>query len=296
MPPFAQIGTLSGAALPASLRFASKNKALVLGGAIVLAIALCAIFAPLIAPHSPYSQSLLNRLIPPVFMDGGGWKHPLGTDHLGRDYLSRLIYGTRISMIVGFATVALSGILGIGLGLAAGYYGGRVDLAVNFLLSVRLSMPIMLVVLALVGLVGNSLPLVIAVMAGFLWDRFIVVARSLTLQMRAREFVAAARAAGCSDLRIMVREILPNLAGPLIVVATLEVAHAILLEAALSFLGLGVQPPAASWGLMIAEAKTFVFFDAWLVNIPGAAIFVLVLGLNLLGDGVRRLVAPGTRN
>jgi peptide/nickel transport system permease protein len=281
--------------LPRGVRLMLKHKGLLIGAVITLIVVLCAIFAPLLAPYSPYTQSLMDRLVPPVFMEGGSWAHPLGTDHLGRDYLSRLIYGTRISLIVGFGTVALSSVIGVGLGLAAGYFGGRVDLVVTFLLTVRLSMPIMLVVLALVGLVGNSLPLVIAVMAGFLWDRFIVVTRSLTMQMRAREFVAAAKSAGCSDLWIMFREILPNLAGPLVVIATLEAAHAVLLEAALSFLGLGVQPPAASWGLMIAEARTFVFFESWLVNIPGAAIFIFVLGLNLLGDGIRDIAAPGVR-
>jgi peptide/nickel transport system permease protein len=262
---------------------------LALGSAIVGFILLCAVFAPFLAPHSPYAQSLTDRLIPPVFMEGGGWGHILGTDHLGRDYLSRLIYGARLSLMVGFGTVSLSAIFGVGLGLLAGYYRGRVDLVVMFLLTVRLSLPIMLVAIALVGLLGSSLELVMLVLASFLWDQFVVVTRSLTMRLQDSEFVLAARAAGFSDARILWQEILPNILAPIIVVATLEMTHAILLEAALSFLGLGVRPPNASWGLMIAEAKDSVFFDSWLVNIPGLAIFTLVAGISLLGDGLRRL-------
>lgn len=262
-------------------------------GAIIIGIiVLMAIFAPWIAPHSPYDQSLNDRLIRPVFMDGGTWNHILGTDHLGRDYLSRLIYGARLSLIIGFGTIVISAILGIGLGLIGGYYGGRTDMAVMFLLTVRLSLPIMLAAISLVGLLGNSLPLMMLVLACFLWDQFLVVTRSLTMRLRNAEFVLAARAAGLSDWRIMVQEILPNLVSPLVVVATLEMAHAILLEAALSFLGLGVRPPDASWGLMIAEAKDFVFFEPWLVNIPGLAIFILVAGITFLGEGLRTLLAP----
>jgi len=262
------------------------------GGTIIGIIVLIAIFAPWIAPHSPYEQSLTDRLIRPVFMDGGNSNHILGTDHLGRDYLSRLIYGARLSLVIGFGTIVISAILGIGLGLIGGYYGGRTDMAVMFLLTVRLSLPIMLAAISLVGLLGNSLPLMMLVLACFLWDQFLVVTRSLTMRLRNAEFVLAARASGLSDRRIMVQEILPNLVSPLVVVATLEMAHAILLEAALSFLGLGVRPPDSSWGLMIAEAKDFVFFEPWLVNIPGLAIFTLVAGITFLGEGLRTLLAP----
>lgn len=266
-----------------------------LTGALIIAfITLVAIFAPWIAPYSPYEQSLANRLIQPVFMEGGTWSHILGTDHLGRDYLSRLIYGARLSLLVGFGTIALSAVMGIGLGLLGGYFGGRVDMAVMFLLTVRLSLPIMLVAISLVGLLGNSLPLMMLILACFLWDQFLVVTRSLTMRLRNAEFVLAARAAGLSNIKIMTGEILPNLVSPLIVVGTLEMAHAILLEAALSFLGLGIRPPESSWGLMIAEAKDFVFFESWLVNIPGLAMFVLVAGITFLGEGLRAWLAPDT--
>ena len=265
---------------------------LMTGAFIIVVIALVAIAAPWIAPHSPYEQSLTDRLIRPVFMEGGSWNHVLGTDHLGRDYLSRLIYGARLSIIIGFGTILLSAMMGIGLGLLGGFFGGRVDMVVMFLLTVRLSLPIMLAAISLVGLLGNSLLLLMLILACFLWDQFLVVTRSLTMRYRNAEFVLAARAAGLSNYRIMVGEILPNLVSPLIVVGTLEMAHAILLEAALSFLGLGIRPPDSSWGLMIAEAKDFVFFESWLVNIPGLAIFVLVVGITFLGEGLRSLLAP----
>lgn len=256
------------------------------GGAILVLMVLVAIFAPLIAPHSPYDQSLADRLVKPVFM-GGSLQHILGTDHLGRDVLSRLIYGSRMSLAVGFGTILISAVLGIGLGLTAGFRGGRTDAFVVFLLTVRLSLPIMLAAIALVGLFGNSLGLMMLILAFFLWDQFLVVSRALAMRLKNAEFVLAARAAGFSDLHIMLREVLPNMLGPLVIVATLEMAHAIMLESALSFLGLGIRPPAASWGLMIAEAKDFVYFEAWLVNIPGFAIFALVAGITLFGEGLR---------
>jgi peptide/nickel transport system permease protein len=222
---------------------------------------------------------------------GGDWSHPLGTDLLGRDYLSRLIYGARVALTIAFGTVVLSSLIGITLGLLGGYYGGRIDVVVMFFITVRLSLPVVLVALAVVGLIGSALPVIMAVLASFLWDRFAVVTRSLAMQMREREFVLAARSAGCSDAHIMLRDILPNLVAPLVVVATLEMANAILLEAALSFLGLGVKPPEPSWGLMIAEAKDFVFFEPWLLNVPGFALFALVVGINLVGDGLQDVLS-----
>lgn len=273
-------------------RFPLGQGGLILGATLVGIILLIALFAPVLAPHSPYVQSLDARMIRPVFMEGGSWDHILGTDALGRDYLSRLLYGARLSIIVGFGTVLISAAFGIGLGLLGGYFGGRVDMVVMFILTIRLSLPIMLVAISLVGLLGNSLFLMMLVLACFLWDQFLVVTRSLTMRFRNAEFVMAARAAGVSVPKILFAEILPNLVSPLVVVATLEMAHAILLEAALSFLGLGIRPPDSSWGLMIAEAKDFVFFEPWLVNIPGLAIFALVAGITFLGEGLRNLYAP----
>ncbi|MBM3491999.1 MAG: ABC transporter permease [Alphaproteobacteria bacterium] len=268
-----------------------RHASLVLGGAIVLLVAAMALLAPVLAPHSPYEQNLANRLAPPLFLGGTQASHPLGTDMLGRDYLSRLLYGAQIALLVGLGTVLLSSLIGTTIGLLGGYYGGWVDSVAMFLVTVRLSLPLVLVALAVVGLIGSALSVIMGVLAGLLWDRFAVVTRSLVLQLREREFILAARAAGASDLRILLTEILPNLAAPLTVIATLEMANAILLEAALSFLGLGVKPPEASWGLMIAEAKDLVFFQSWLINLPGVLLFSLVVGINLLGDGLRDLLS-----
>ena len=271
------------------------HQGVMIGAAIVLAAVLIALSAPLIAPHDPYYQDLLNRLVPPVWDSRGSWEHILGTDHLGRDYLSRLIYGARISLLIGVGAALISGLIGTVLGVAAGYFGGRVDMVVTFMITVRLSMPVVLVALAVVAIVGGSLQVVIMVLGFLLWDRFAVVMRSSTLQIRSMDYVAAAQAVGCSTTRILTTEIMPNVVNNLIVIATLEIAHAIILEAALSFLGLGVQPPLPSWGLMVSEGKDMMLFEPWLITIPGVALFLLVLAINLLGDGARDITAPENR-
>lgn len=285
-------GPASGSALRARVRRWLRNTGASVGGTIVLLAIFCAVAAPLLAPYDPYLQDLPMRLKPPVWAAEGSWAHMLGTDQLGRDYLSRLIYGSRISLLIGFGTVLISGSIGILLGMLAGFYGGRFDLVISFFITVRLAMPIVLVALAVVGLIGSSLTVVVAVLGLLLWDRFAVVARATVMQLRDSEYIIAARSYGGSDSRIMLRHVLPNILGPILVVFTLEIAHAILLEAALSFLGLGVQPPLPSWGLMIAEGRNYVFFTPWVITIPGVALVVLVLGINLLGDGLRDLSSP----
>lgn len=272
------------------------HQGVLIGVTIVTAVILIALSAPLIAPHDPYHQDLMNRLVPPVWDARGSWEHIFGTDHLGRDYLSRLIYGARISLLIGIGAALISGVIGTFLGVAAGYFGGRVDMVVTFLITVRLSMPVVLVALAVVAIVGGSLQVVITVLGLLLWDRFAVVMRSSTLQIRSMDYVAAAEAVGCSTTRVLMTEIMPNVVNNLIVIATLEIAHAIILEAALSFLGLGVQPPLPSWGLMVSEGKDMMLFEPWLITIPGVALFLLVLAINLLGDGARDITAPENRN
>lgn len=274
---------------------AFSHKGLIFGMVVVGFLVLVALLAPVLAPHDPYAQSLMERMVPPVFM-GGTWEHPLGTDHLGRDYLSRLIYGARVSLLIGAVAALISGVIGTAMGVAAGYFGGKVDAVVTFLINVRLAMPVVLVALAVVAILGGSLTVVICVLGLLLWDRFAVVMRASTLQISRRDYVAAAQVIGASTPRILLTEIMPNVFNNLIVIVTLEMAHAILLEAALSFLGLGVQPPTPSWGLMVSEGKNMMLFEPWLVLIPGAVLFVLVLAINLMGDGLRDVTAPEGRS
>jgi peptide/nickel transport system permease protein len=274
---------------------ACRNKAFLTGGGLLLLICLIALFAPWISPHDPYAQDLLHRTIPPVWYAKGSWAHPLGTDPLGRDYLSRLVSGARISLLIGASVALISGIIGTAMGMLAGYFGGRTDMLVSFLVTTRLSMPVILVALATVALVGSSLFVVIAVLGLLKWDRYAVVMRSATQQVCALDYVAAARAAGAGALRILFTEVLPNVVPQLIVVATLEAASAILLEAALSFLGLGVQPPLPSWGLMISEAKSYMFFSFWLIALPGSALALLIFAINIAGDGLHDLLSPEGR-
>ncbi len=266
-----------------------------LGMTIVGAVVLIALGADFLAPHDPFAQDLMARMIPPRWMEGGSPLHLFGTDQLGRDYLSRLMYGARISVLIGVLTVVTSGLIGTALGVTGGYFGGRVDDAVMFAITCRLAIPLILVALTVVALIGSSLTVVVLTLGLLLWERFAVVARTTTMQVRNIDYVAAARAAGASTPHILLREILPNILSHLIVIATLEMALAILLEAALSFLGLGVPPPLPSWGLMIAEAKDYMFFSPWVIMVPGIALFVLVLGINLLGDGLRDLLGVSQR-
>ncbi len=272
-----------------------QNKALTIGCGLLLIIIVIAIFAPLFSPFDPYVQDLAYRTVPPVWFEKGTWLHPLGTDQLGRDYLSRLFYGARISLLIGISVACISGLIGTTMGMLAGYFGGRADMLVSFLVTTRLSMPVILVALATVAIVGSSLWVVILVLGLLKWDRFAVVMRSATQQVCAMEYVSAAQSAGASTFRILMTEVLPNVMPQLIVIATLEAASAILLEAALSFLGLGVQPPLPSWGLMISEAKSYMFFSFWLIAIPGTALAILIFAINLAGDGLHQLFSPDER-
>lgn len=265
------------------------------GVILLTVIVVMAIFAPLLAPYDPYAQDLGHRLIPPIWQEGGSAAHLFGTDNLGRDYLSRLIYGSRISLLIGLCVMMMSGLVGTVLGLTAGYFGGRIDSVIIFIVSVRLALPLILVVLAAVAVLGVSLLVIILVLASLKWERFAVVMRAATQQVRSLDYVTAAEATGASSTRVIIGEILPNVLPQLIVVATVEGASAILLEAALSFLGLGLQPPLPSWGLMIAEAKPYMFFSFWPMAFPGIALAVLVLAINLLGDGIRDISTPGGR-
>jgi peptide/nickel transport system permease protein len=278
------------------LRRSLGHRGLVLGSVILGLVVLAALFAPWLSPHDPYAQEVTQRLIPPAWYAKGSAEHLLGTDKLGRDYFSRLLHGARVSLLIGLSAALISGLIGTTLGVLAGYYGGRVDAVVSYIVTIRLALPVVLVALAMASLVGGSLKVVIVLLGLLLWDRFAIVTRAATQQLRDAEFIAAAQALGASTPYILLRELLPNLVSALTVVATLEMAHAILLESTLSFLGLGVQPPTPSWGLMVAEGKAYMFFQPWVIVIPGVVLALLVLAINLVGDGIRDVTAPDGRN
>jgi peptide/nickel transport system permease protein len=262
------------------------------GFCLLTGFVLLAVFAPWLSPHDPYVQDLALRLQPPWWSAGGSLDHPLGTDEFGRDFLSRLIFGARVSLAIALIVVVVSAPIGILLGLVGGYFGGRIDAFVMFVITTRLSLPVVLVVLAIVSMTGSSFTTSAIVLGLLFWDRFAIVSRAVAQQLRSRQFIVAARATGASHLRIMAREMLPNMTGQILAIATIEMAHAILVEAALSFLGLGVEPPTASWGLMVAQSRDLYFFQPHLVFLPGLAIFLLVFAINRLGDGVASTKVP----
>ncbi|MBT0957416.1 ABC transporter permease [Alphaproteobacteria bacterium KMM 3653] len=280
---------------PSVWRKMRGNTGALIGGTLLLLIILIAVLAPLLAPHDPIAQDLTRRLLPPFWHDRAVPEHLLGTDHLGRDYLSRLIYGARVSLGVGLGVILVSGTIGITLGLIAGYFGGWIDMVISFAITTRLSLPIVLVALAAVALGGASLTTLITVLGFLLWDRFAVVTRAAAQSLRHQEFILGLRAIGASRARILFLEILPNMRATILVVVSLEVANVILLEAALSFLGLGVRPPTPSWGLMISEGRDNILFDPWLIALPGSALCLLVLAVNLFGDGMRDITGPARK-
>ncbi|GAA3844412.1 ABC transporter permease [[Pseudomonas] carboxydohydrogena] len=272
-----------------------RHPGLVIGLAVLASLMIVAVFAPWISPYNPYDQHLAQRLMPPVWVHGGSAAHLLGTDHLGRDYLSRLLFGARVSLLIGFGAASIGCVIGVTLGMCAGFFGGVIDRIVSFILTCQLALPGLLLAMALVFLIGPSVGVVICVIGFLHWSYYLVVTRAATQKIRDLEYITAARAIGSSRLQIMVTEILPNLFSEIIVIFSLEVGVAVLAEAALSFLGVGIQPPTSSWGLMIAEGKISVFLRPWLVILPGMFIFLLVLAANLVGDGLRDLLSAESR-
>ncbi len=281
--------------LRAFARAMLKHRSFMFGLVLLLVVVLLTFVGPLFYTLDPYAQDLTARTLPPVWYEKGSWEHVLGTDALGRDYLARLLHGGRVSLTISAAVVVISGCIGTSLGVLAGYFAGKVDLVITFIITAFLAMPSILVALVIVSMVGSSLKVVILVLSLLMWIRFAVVTRTATQQIRNLDYVTAARAIGASRLRVLFGEVLPNVMPQVIVVATLEAASAIMVEAALSFLGLGVQAPTPSWGLMIAEARGYMFFSFWLIAIPGLALGVLALAINLVGDGLRDLLAVGSR-
>jgi len=264
----------------------------VFGLTVLLCIGGAALLAPQIAPWDPARQMLLKRLRPPMWEARGLREHPLGTDHLGRDILSRILYGGRISLGVGLSAVTLSCLLGVTLGLLAGFHGGRTDAFIMRVVDVFLAIPYILLAMGVVFALGPSLLNVILVMAMTRWVQFARIVRADVLSIREREFVSGARARGNRSTRLLLRHVLPNALTPIIVVATLELAFMIIYESALSFLGLGVQPPTPTWGWMLSDGRNYVATAWWLATFPGLAIMLTVLAVNLLGDWLRDTLDP----
>jgi peptide/nickel transport system permease protein len=255
-----------------------------------------AAFAPYVAPHDPLKGSLSKRLKAPAWQEGGSLEYPLGTDKLGRDILSRIIHGARVSMAVSLVAIVVGGAIGTALGLVSGYFGGRVDGLLMRLVDISLSLPTILLALVLVAAVGPSFGTVITVLVVLLWARYARLVRGETLTIKERDFVARARVAGASHARIMLRYVLPNVVNSLIVLATLQVGYVILLESALSFLGAGLPRPTPAWGLMVADGRELIVTAWWVSMFPGLAIMLTVLALNLLGDWLRDHLDPKLRN
>jgi peptide/nickel transport system permease protein len=274
------------------LRTLWKFRAGALGLIIVLGVSAAAIFADVLSPHDPYDQEVVNRLTPPMWAQKGKPDHVLGTDPVGRDVLSRLIHGGRVSLATGVAAVLIAAMIGVALGLFGGFYGGKVDSVINNLVNVMMAFPFMLLALTAVAVMGPSFRNLVIVLGVTGWPIYARVVRAETYTLKALEFVTSAQAMGFSSLRIIARHIFPNLLNTIIVTSSLEVARMIIQESFLSFLGLGVQPPTPSWGGMLGEGRTYMLTHPWLATFPGIAIFVTTLGINLLGDGLRDVLDP----
>lgn len=269
-----------------------RSKTGTVGLLIVLALCVMAIFAPWIAPYEPGKIDTAKMLVPPFWQDGGSLAHILGTDNLGRDILSRIIYGSRISLVVGILSVLVAGTIGVIFGVISGYYGGIVDNMIMRLVDAFLSVPTILFCIVFLTVLDPGIPTLIIVIGVTSWVLYARMIRSETLSLREREYVKAARTMGVSDMEIMKRHILPNVMSSIIVISTLSVASTIITESSLSFLGLGIQPPTVSWGIMLSEGKEYVATSWWLATFPGVAITVTVLGIIFLGEWLRDLLDP----
>jgi peptide/nickel transport system permease protein len=269
-----------------------RDVSAVAGAVVIVAAVLVAALAPALAPGDPIKNSLLDRLTPPMWSAGGDAKHPLGTDTLGRDVASRLVYGARVSLIVGLAAVLVAGVIGVTLGLASGWYRGWVDDVVMRAGDVQLAFPVLVLAVAVLAVLGASLANLIVVLGATGWITYARIVRGEVLTLRERDFVAAAQALGATDRWILRRHLLPNVLPPITVVATFSVARTIIAEASLSFLGLGIPAPEPSWGAMLDEGRNYITTGWWLALFPGLAILLLVLGINLVGDWLRDVLDP----
>ncbi|MFC3058211.1 ABC transporter permease subunit [Paenirhodobacter populi] len=269
-----------------------QNRGAVAGLVVFILLVFAAVFAPVIAPHDPTMQYRDALLVPPVWQEGGRSAYLLGTDAVGRDMLSRLIYGAQYSLFIGIVVVSIAVVGGILIGTLAGFFGGWVDTVIMRVMDVVLAFPSLLLALVLVAVLGPGLLNAMIAIAIVYQPHFARLTRAAVMGEKAREYVTAARVAGAGNLRLMFKTILPNCLAPLIVQATLSFSSAILDAAALGFLGMGAQPPASEWGTMLAEAREFILRAWWVVTFPGLAILISVLAINLMGDGLRDALDP----
>jgi ABC-type dipeptide/oligopeptide/nickel transport system permease subunit len=282
----------AAAAGRASIRRLLRLRWGVAAAAGLVLIVASSVLAPWISPHDPLAVNIRHRLGPPAWMERGTSEHLLGTDQVGRDLLSRMIHGGRVSLVVGVAAVLIASTIGVLLGLSAGYFGGRIDWVIMAVVNVMLTFPFVLLALAVIAVLGPSLVNMILVLGVAGWPIYARVVRAETLALREREFVLAGRALGMGHLRLLFRQIAPNLVSTIVVIATLQVAQVIILESFLSFLGLGIQPPTPAWGNMLGEGRVYMLNSWWIATFPGLAIFVTTLMINLMGNALRDWLDP----
>jgi peptide/nickel transport system permease protein len=268
----------------------------VAGGILLALILATSLGFHVVYPADPLAQDLLARLTPPFWEEGGSLAHPLGTDNLGRDVLVRILYGSRVSLAVGFAAVLVACGAGILLGLVSGYYGGRIDSVIMRVADVFMAYPFMLLTISVIAVLGNSIFNLILVLGLSDWVTYARTIRGSVLSIKEKEFVLAARSVGTRHRVILLRHVFPNVLSPILVLATVRVANIIIWESGLSFLGMGVPPPMPTWGRMLAEGRVYITDAWWLVTLPGLAIMLTILSINLLGDGLRDALDPRLRN
>ena len=286
------VDTAGRSILSGNVREFMANRLAVLSALVVLGFCVLAVFAPLIAPHDPNGDDLFRRLQPPAWRDGGEWAFPLGCDALGRDILSRLIFGSKISITIGVAVILVATTIGTLAGLVSGYLRGVIDVLIARICDILLGFPYLIFAIGLMAMMGPGFENIIVVLAYKEWVLPCRVVRGETLAAREMEYVESARALGASRMHVMLREILPNILSPVIVVATYRIAQVIIVEASLSFLGIGVQPPTASWGSMVADGREFLLDAWWVSTFPGLTILALVLSINVASQGLRDAFDP----
>jgi len=269
-----------------------RRPSALVGGILLLLILMASVSFPFLYHTDPLAQDLLARFTPPVWQSGGVWSHPLGTDNLGRDVLSRLLYGSRVSLLVGFTAVFVAELVGIVLGLISGYYGGKTDSFIMRIADIFMAYPFMLLTISVIAVLGPSILNLILVLGISDWVTYARTIRGSVLSLKRKEFVEASRAIGTHNIIIIIRHILPNVISPLLVLGTLRVANIIIWESGLSYLGMGAPPPMPTWGRMLAEGRVYIGDAWWLVTLPGLAIMFTILSINLLGDGLRDALDP----